>query len=232
MYSMLLSAVSDNGSGVASTNYIAMLVGIIIIVGAIGIIFFTTKKKDNGEEMLNEFFTILADKIKETIIETLTKYNINELLHSDDPYEYLINGIYNKVYDTCMENVKSVAEENNNIILEKLTEILTRDKVNEYVSVILDKDSDIKDKITELINIATEDKNKKLEEEDAAKTEEMKNDVIENLDELEAAGELVDDEERNTPQLDANFKPIEQKINPPREDDYDPTENTEGTEDI
>jgi hypothetical protein len=45
MYSMLLSAVSDNGSEAASTNYIAMLVGIIIIVGAIGIIFFTTKRK-------------------------------------------------------------------------------------------------------------------------------------------------------------------------------------------
>jgi hypothetical protein len=232
MYSMLLSTVSGNGTGTVSNNYLAMGVGLIILAGALGIIIYTTRKKDNGEEMLKEFFELLASKIKEAIIETLNKFSLPDLIHSEEPYEFLISKIYDKVYDTCMENVKDIAEGDNNIILEKITELLTREKVAEYVSVILDKDTDIKDKITELINVANEDHNKELEAEDIAKTEEMKEDVIENLDELEAAGEVVDDEERNTPQLDANFKPIEQKINPPREDDYDPTENTEGTEDI
>ena len=232
MFSMLLSAVSDNGTASTVNAPVQMLVGIVIIVGAIAIIVFNSKKKDNGEAMLKEFFDILANKIRESIIETLTKYNFDELVHTDDPYQYLITSIYKKVYDTCMDNVKKVAEEDNHIVLDKITTLLTREKVNEYVDVILDKDSDIKDKITDLINIANEKYNEEAEKEDPNAVVE-ENDIIENLDELEEAGEVLDDEDRNSPQLDANFQPIkEQNINPPRDDDYDPTENTEGTEDI
>ena len=224
---MLLDSVSQNGN--ADTTAISMVVGIVVIVGAIGIITFSLKNKENGEGMLKEFFDLLADKIKEVIIETLTTHNISELINSKDPYKELIEKIYEKVFDTCTSKAEEVAKENNNIILEKILELLTREKVIEYVDTILDKDTDIKDKITEIINIANEKNNIEAEEADKARSEELKEDVIENLDELEASGEVIDNEMRDTPQLDANFKPIKQEINPPIEDDYDVTDTDDGT---
>lgn len=228
---MLLDSVSNNGTS-AETTTISMIVGLVVIIGAIGIIAFSLKNKDDGEGMLKDFFELLADKIKEVIIETLTTHNISELINSKDPYKELVEKIYEKVFDTCTSKAEEVAKENNNIILEKILDLLTRDKVIEYVDTILDKDADIKDKITEIINIANEKNNIKEEEADKARSEELKEDVIENLDELEASGEVIDNEIRDTPQLDANFKPINQEINPPRDDDYDPTDNEEGTEEV
>lgn len=223
---LLLSSATNDSPAIYGIASIIILVLLVILVYAI------SKAKGSEHEMLDEFFEILKDSIRSTILDIITKFDISKLINSTEPYELAVKEIYNKVYDYCLSKTEEVSKENNNIVLESLTKLLTRDKVKEYVDVILDTNSDIKEKLTDLINVATENKNVKEEEADKARSEELKDEIVENLDELEESGEVIDDELRETPQLDANFKPINQEINPPRDDDYDPTDNEEGTEEV
>lgn len=234
MFNFLLTAssASANGGGNAN-NWIAMAVGTVIILGAIAVIYFTTKNKENGETMLKEFFELMASRIKKAILEAIKKINPEDLNGNiAEVYFEITKAIYDAVYDMCYEYIDTIVIDHKNIIAEVVKKALTKEKVQEYVDTILDNNKDLQAKITEIINIVIKSDVEKIEEEDRKRTEELKElGVIEDMDEYIAEGNDYNRGKEPAEQLGADFKPIKEEINPPK-DEEDEVVKDDGTIEI
>lgn len=222
MSNMLLS-VSTNGSG-TTNNWIAMGVGAVIIVIAIIFITLSLKQRENHDAMLKEFLNLMANRIKEAIFDAIKKIDPDDLKGNlPEVYYEITNAIYNAVFDMCYEYIDIVAKDHTELVISVLKNILTKEKIKEYVDVILDNNKEIQEKITEIINIVMKKQVEEQEKEDQKATEELEKDgVIEDMDKyIEEGNDINKDKEPEGKMLDANFKPIEEKINPPKDEEDD-----------
>ena len=153
MFNLLLTA-SANGGG-STNNWIAMGVGGVIIIAAIVLIVLTTKEKENGEEMLKEFFELMANRIKEAVIEAIKNINPDDLKGNiPEVYYEITNSIYNSVYDTCYEYIDTIVIDHKSIIAEVIKKALTKEKVQEYVNAVLPEGFDAPETISAMAGIA------------------------------------------------------------------------------
>lgn len=220
MSNMLLS-VSTNNSGTAN-EWIAMGVGAVIIVIAIIFIALSIKQHENHDTMLREFLNLMATRIKEAIFDAIKKINPDDLKGNlPEVYYEITNAIYNAVFDMCYEYIDIVAKDHAELVVSVLKNVLTKEKIKEYVDIILDNNKEIQEKITEIINIVMRKQVEEQEKEDQEATEELEKDgVIEDMDKyIEEGNDINKDKEPEGKMLDANFKPIEEKINPPKDEE-------------
>lgn len=222
MYNMLLST-SANGSG-STSQWIAMGVGLVIIAAAIVFIVYTLKHREDSESMLKEFMDLMATRIKKAVFEAIEKIDISTLKGNlPEVYYEITNAIYNAVYDLCYEYIETVAKDHTQLVVKVLKSALTKEKVQEYVDVVLDNNKELQEKITEIINIVMKKQVEEQEKKDQETTKELEEDgIIEDMDKyIEEGNDYNKDKEPEAKQLDANFKPIEEKINPPKDEEDD-----------
>ena len=226
---MLLSA-SANGSG-SINQWIAMGVGVVIIAAAIGFIVYSIKQREDHDTMLKEFFDLMAERIKTAVFDAIKKINPDDLKGNlPEVYFEITSAIYDAIYDLCYEYIDIVAKDHAAIVVSVLKSVLTKEKVKEYVDVILDNNKEIQEKITEIINIVMKKQVEEQEAEDQKATEELEKDgVIEDMDKyIEEGNDINKDKEPEGKILGADFKPIEEKINPPK-DEEDEVVKDDGT---
>lgn len=220
MFNLLLTA-SANGGG-STNNWIAMGVGGVIIIAAIVLIVLTTKEKENGEGMLKEFFELMANRIKEAVIEAIKNINPDDLKGNiPEVYYEITNSIYNSVYDTCYEYIDTIVIDHKSIIAEVIKKALTKEKVQEYVNAVLDNNDDIQSMITDIINIVFKDEVERQEKEDKERTKELEDlGIIEDMDKYLEENEDAGKGDTDKPaQLNAKFEPLVEEINPPKDEE-------------
>lgn len=158
-----------NGILLSTTNNtlvggISAIIGCIICVAIIFFIYKKYKSNPNGEEQLNEFLHKIQNIAKKHIIEAIEAIDINNIKEDFMIYQaQLFEGIYNDIYDLCLEELEKVEDDITVAIIKK---VLSREKIEQYVLTIIE-DNDIQDKLTDLCNIAIRDTVDRIEAEDA-----------------------------------------------------------------
>ena len=224
---LLLTAETVSSNGAINTGDIVTVSAAIIVLAfvAAGITYYLKSKK-NDDAALEEFFKTMSNTIKSDILTILAEYANKELKGDfNTVYAEVMNKIYGDIYDICLGEIEKALHDNSEalagmdeVILDVVNKVFTKDKLKKYIDQLIDSDTTIIDRITGIVNTIVEKENAKAEEEDKERTKELEEaGIVEDMDALEEAGE-VDKEQRETPQLDANFEPIKEEINPPTDD--------------
>ena len=216
--------VSSNGGG-ANPIVVTSASILVLVLVILGIVYYLKGKK-NDDIALEEFFKNMSDTIRADILSVLAEYDGKDLKGDfDQVYTEVMDEIYSDIYDICLAEIEKALHDNSEalagmdeVILDVVNKVFTKDKLKKYIDQLIDSDTTIIDRITGIVNTIVEKENTKAEEEDKERTKELEEaGIVEDMDALEEAGE-VDKEQRETPQLDANFEPIKEEINPPTDE--------------
>ena len=201
---------------------------IILLLILISMIYIYYIYKDNPA-ILNDFMNEIKNKITKSISETIDSYMTNHDISNiklDELEKQLLDNIYDKVLVLIKEELIRHSEEYEKYNLMRIIKILdkaiTRDNIMSFIKVIIDEDDSIQDKIMDLYNIAYKEEVINIEKDDKELEDFYKDKLIENID--NASDEVIEDEEE-VKELDPNevvdpFKDeVEEKINPPKEED-------------
>ena len=224
---LLLTAetVSSNGA-ISSGDVVTVSAAIIVLAFIAAGITYYLKSKKNDDAALEEFFKTMSNTIKSDILTILAEYTNKDLKGDfNTVYAEVMNKIYGDIYDICLGEIEKALHDNSEalagmdeVILDVVNKVFTKDKLKKYIDQLIDSDTTIIDRITGIVNTIVEKENAKAEEEDKERTKELEEaGIVEDMDALEESGE-VDKEQRETPQLDANFEPIKEEINPPTDE--------------
>ncbi len=229
-----LLTVSNNGSSGSTSQWIAMGVGAVIIAAALVFIVLSIKQRENHEAMLKEFLDLMASRIKAAIFTTIKNMDPDKFKGNlPEVYYEITSAIYDAIYDLCYEYIDTVAKDHAELVVGVLKSVLTKEKIKEYVDVVLDNNKEIQEKITDIINIVMKKQVEEQEKEDKEVTEELEKDgIIEDMDKyIEEGNDYNKDKEPESKPLDANFEPIKEEINPPK-DEEDEVIKDDGTIEI
>lgn len=233
---LLLTAetVSSNGGG-ANPIVVTSASILVLVIVVLGLVYYFKGKK-NGDDALEEFFKNMSDTIRADILSILVEYDGKDLKGDfEQVYTEVMDKIYSDIYNICLAEIEKALHDNSealsgmdDVILALVDKVFSKDKLKRYINELIDNDSEIIDKITSIVNTIVERENAVAEKEDEERSKELEEaGIVEDMDALEASGEEVDTEQRETPQLDANFEPIkEEKLNPPTDEGGELEEGT------
>ena len=152
--------------------------------------------------------------VRKRIVEFITNFDIST--YKDDYMSLqadLLNGIYEDIYELSMRELEATMG-SDSVTLALLKKSLTKDKIEEYVSLMLEEET-LMNKFTNLINSVLEKENKRIEAEDAALEKEILTYEKDTDDPMESKVEELDPRVFVDPE-----KPtISETIIPPREEE-------------
>lgn len=172
------------------------------------------RTEKGNKEALDKFLKDISDVVRKRIVEFITNFDIST--YKDDYMSLqadLLNGIYEDIYELSMRELESTMG-SDSVTLALLKKSLTKDKIEEYVSLMLEEET-LMNKFTNLINSVLEKENKRIEAEDAALEKEILTYEKDTDDPMESKVEELDPRVFVDPE-----KPtISETIIPPREEE-------------
>lgn len=212
---MINTILLTSNGGVTLENIITPVFGAVII--ALIVLFIRKERLEKGnEDALNDYLKKITDIVKKRIIEFINNFDLSSYKEDFQTLQAdLLNGLYDDIFELSVNELENVlGDSSDSITIALIRKSLTRDKIEEYVSILLEE-SDLKEKFTDLINSVLEKENDRIEAEDKELEKELESYEEEYDDPIESKiaeldPKVVKDPERST---------ISEVINPPREEE-------------
>ena len=212
---MINTILLTSNGGVTLENILTPIFGTVII--ALIILFIRKERLEKGnEDALNDYLQKITDIVKKRIIEFINNFDLSSYKEDFQTLQTdLLNGLYDDIFELSIKELENVlGDSSDSITIALIRKSLTRDKIEEYVSILLEE-SDLKEKFTDLINSVLEKENDRIEAEDKELEKELESYEEEYDDPIESKiaeldPKVVKDPERST---------ISEVINPPREEE-------------
>ena len=207
----LILLTANNTVGLVDVLSWVMCVVVLVLM----FLYIRKERTEKGnKEALDKFLKDISDVVRKRIIEFITNFDIST--YKDDYMSLqadLLNGIYEDIYELSMRELEATMG-SDSVTLALLKKSLTKDKIEEYVSLMLEEET-LMNKFTNLINSVLEKENKRIEEEDAALEKEILTYEKDTDDPMESKVTELDPRVFVDPE-----KPtISEVINPPREEE-------------
>lgn len=212
---MINTILLTSNGGVTLENILTPIFGVVII--ALIVVFIRKERLEKGnEDALNDYLKKITDIVKKRIIEFINNFDLSSYKEDFQTLQAdLLNGLYDDIFELSVNELENVlGDSSDSITIALIRKSLTRDKIEEYVSILLEE-SDLKEKFTDLINSVLEKENDRIEAEDKELEKELESYEEEYDDPIESKiaeldPKVVKDPERST---------ISEVINPPREEE-------------
>ena len=216
---MLLLSQTNALSG---TDAVVALVSLIIIALAVWAIYSKLHKTPNGDVELQKFFDSIKDAVQNRIIEMLNGLDFSKLDKESfiESYTKFTEEVINDIWNLCNQKIEELYKKDNELLYTILVKTITIDKVRELVITIMD-DSKVQDKFVQIFNMFIKTTEEQTLAEEKALTEQAKNDLIENIDDIDEE-KLKSEDTSSIPVLDpTKLEGVDYPINPPKEEESD-----------
>ena len=212
---MINTILLTSNGGVTLENILTPIFGTVII--ALIILFIRKERLEKGnEDALNDYLQKITDIVKKRIIEFINNFDLSSYKEDFQTLQTdLLNGLYDDIFELSIKELENVlGDSSDSITIALIRKSLTRDKIEEYVSILLEE-SDLKEKFTDLINSVLEKENDRIEAEDKELEKELESYEEEYDDPIESKIAELDPKVAKDPEKST----ISEVINPPREEE-------------
>ena len=212
---MINTILLTSNGGVTLENILTPIFGTVII--ALIILFIRKERLEKGnEDALNDYLQKITDIVKKRIIEFINNFDLSSYKEDFQTLQAdLLNGLYDDIFELSIKELENVlGDSSDSITIALIRKSLTRDKIEEYVSILLEE-SDLKEKFTDLINSVLEKENDRIEAEDKELEKELESYEEEYDDPIESKIAELDPKVAKDPEKST----ISEVINPPREEE-------------
>lgn len=212
---MINTILLTSNGGVTLENILTPIFGTVII--ALIILFIRKERLEKGnEDALNDYLQKITDIVKKRIIEFINNFDLSSYKEDFQTLQTdLLNGLYDDIFELSIKELENVlGDSSDSITIALIRKSLTRDKIEEYVSILLEE-SDLKEKFTDLINSVLEKENDRIEAEDKELEKELESYEEEYDDPIESKIAELDPKVAKDPERST----ISEVINPPREEE-------------
>ena len=201
------------------TNYIPYIVAFAVFIAVLVVLIIRRNKSVDDNKRLEEFLNSIKDASIDTIIDIINKFNIEDFgSNFGMAQEELFKLLYDKIYDLSLAELENFYKDNK-ILYVILSKLLTKDKIEEYVLVLINEDT-LSEKITDLLSIANDKFVKEQEEKEIEYSKSIADDVVESRDKYEFTQEDYTD-------LPEDFVPISPGIENPEVQEINPPQDTD-----